>query len=161
MPLYGKFDGVTEVSCNRYVDWEASLYIWASNLVIGDWYYISVDNWGFGHRGTFSLCVDNVIDYDFYEGAITVPHTSDWCSLDAEYTTIGATPDLNAASCWNTNPNYNRWFKFQATTPEVTVTVKRGGALGTIRRINAAIWEVTALQKWRAIAMLAIMIMYL
>ena len=25
-------------------------------------------------RGTFTLCLDNTADYDFYEGAIEIPH---------------------------------------------------------------------------------------
>ena len=44
-------------------------------------------------------------------------------------------------SCWNTSPNYNRWFKFQATGPMAKITVRRGGVYGTIARINAAIWQ--------------------
>ncbi|MEZ5198094.1 MAG: hypothetical protein R2764_17400 [Bacteroidales bacterium] len=135
-------DGITEVACNRYVGDYDNVVVGFTNLTVGDWYYISVDNNYSGYRGTFTLCMDNTADYDFYEGAIEVPHSTDWCSADAEYTTIGATPDKNAASCWNTNPDYNRWFKFQATSPFVTLTIKRGGAFGTIRRINAAIWEV-------------------
>ena len=85
--------------------------------------------------------MDNSADYDYYEGAIEIPHEADWCSADAEYTTLGATADRNPAGCWNTNPNYNRWFKFEATSPFVTLTIDRGGAKGTIRRVNAAIWE--------------------
>ena len=67
--------------------------------------------------------MDDTVDYDYYEGAIEVPHQTGWCSPDAAYTTVGATPDRNAASCWNTNPDYNRWFYFVATSPFVTVTV--------------------------------------
>ena len=33
---------------------------------------------------------------DNYAFATVIPHTSDWCSADAAYTTIGATSDLNA-----------------------------------------------------------------
>ncbi|MBN2174467.1 MAG: T9SS type A sorting domain-containing protein, partial [Bacteroidales bacterium] len=113
-----------------------------TNLTVGNWYYISVDNNYSGYRGTFTLCIDNTADYDFYEGAFLLTDKTNWCSADAAYTTIGATPDKNAASCWNTSPNYNRWFKFQATaTGMITITVLRGGAYGTIRRINLALWE--------------------
>ncbi|MEZ5198092.1 MAG: hypothetical protein R2764_17390 [Bacteroidales bacterium] len=79
-------------------------------------------------------------DYDFYEG-LSKCHTVLIVLIDGEFSTIGATPDLNAAGCWNTSPNYNRWFKFQATSPFVTLTIKRGGTFGTILRIDAAIWE--------------------
>ena len=74
--------------------------------------------------------------------ATVIPHTDGWTSANAAYTTIGATADLNAASCWNTSPNYNVWFRFQATGTTARITVKRGGAFGTIARINAAIWQV-------------------
>ncbi len=134
-------DGTTEVACNRYVSQEDDVTVTATNLVPNNWYYVSVDNNGLGHRGTFTLCVNEGWDYDFYEGAIEVPHYSDWCSADAEFTTIGATPDKNAASCWNTSPNYNRWFKFQATVAEVNVMIDRGGGKGNIRGVNLALWE--------------------
>ena len=112
-----------------------------TNLTVGETYYIAVDNNYSAFRGTFTICMDNSADYDYYEGAIEIPHEADWCSADAEYTTLGATADRNPAGCWNTNPNYNRWFKFEATSPFVTLTIDRGGAKGTIRRVNAAIWE--------------------
>ncbi|MCD4729693.1 MAG: hypothetical protein K8R74_03765, partial [Bacteroidales bacterium] len=73
--------------------------------------------------------------------ATVVPHASNWCSADAAYTTLGATPDGNAGSCWNTSPDYNVWFRFIATTSEITVTVDRGGTKGTLQRANIAIWE--------------------
>ncbi len=133
-------DGTTEVECNRYVGVNDDVVVGFTNLTVGNWYYISVDNYYSGYRGTFTLCIDDDVDYDYYEGAIVVPH-ADWCSLDAEYTTIGATPDRNAASCWNTSPNYNRWFTFQATSPFINITVDRGGAQGSIRGVNLALWE--------------------
>ncbi len=134
-------DGVSQVACNRYVYNGDDVSVGFTNLTVGNTYYISVDNNYSGYRGTFTLCVDNTADYDFYEGAIQVPHMADWCSADAEYTTVGATPDKNAATCWNTNPDFNRWFYFVATSPFVNVTVDRGGAKGTLQRANVAIWE--------------------
>jgi hypothetical protein len=138
-------DGLTEVACNRYVNTDDDVTVGYTNLVVGNTYYISVDNNYSGYRGTFTLCMDNTADYDFYEGAIEVPHEEGWCSADAEFTTIGATADRNAAGCWNTSPDFNRWFWFEATTPFVTLTIDRGGSKGTIRRINAAIWEADGL----------------
>ena len=68
--------------------------------------------------------MDNTADYDYYEGAIELTDINNYCSANAQFTTIGATPDMNAASCWNTNPNYNRWFKFQASaTEKITLSV--------------------------------------
>jgi len=114
----------------------------STNLTVGDWYYIAVDNYHPSYRGAFTLCIDDAVDYDYYEGAIELTDITNWCSADAAYTTVGATPDLNAASCWNTSPNYNRWFKFQASgTEKVTFTIIRGGVYGNLRGINVALWE--------------------
>ncbi len=87
-----------------------------------NWYYISVDNYP-GRTGSFTLCVDDEVDYDFMEGAKVVPHTADWRSADAEYTTRNATPDRDKGDCWNTDENSNRWFTFTALKPTVTVDV--------------------------------------
>lgn len=85
--------------------------------------------------------MDDETSYDYYQGAKELGIIHDWSSEDAAYTTIGATADRNAASFWNTSPNYNRWHKFTATTSQVSMQVRRGGPYGNIRRINAAIWE--------------------
>ncbi len=60
--------------------------------------------------------------------AIVIPHSVTWVSADAEYLNNGATPDLNAASCWNTGPDYNVWFTFQAVSADIELTVDRGGS---------------------------------
>ncbi|MDY0082961.1 MAG: T9SS type A sorting domain-containing protein, partial [Ignavibacteriaceae bacterium] len=134
-------DGTTEVASNRYVSDNDNVYVGSVDLVPGNWYYISVDNNYANYRGTFTLCIDDDVDYDFYDGAQILTNLSDWSSDDAAYTTLGATADKNAASTWNTSPNYNRWFKFKATSDQINVIVKRGGDYGTIRRINVALWE--------------------
>ncbi len=134
-------DGTTQVDCNTYVNELDDVSIQSVSLVVGNWYYISVDNNLFSRRGTFSLLMEATVDYDYYEGAVTIPHTNGWTSANAAYTTIGATPDKLPGSCWNTLPDYNRWFKFQATGTIAKVTVRRGGVYGTIARINAALWE--------------------
>ncbi|MEX0982162.1 MAG: hypothetical protein WD577_13360 [Bacteroidales bacterium] len=134
-------DGTTELSCNRYVDNDDIVELDYEGLTPGNWYYFSVDNNYSGYRGTFTLALSDAVSYDYYEGAIELTDIHNWSSPDAAYSTLGATPDKNAASCWNTGPNYNRWFRFTATTPAINVEVRRGGSYGTIRRINAAIWE--------------------
>ncbi len=134
-------DGTTGLACHRYVYDNDNVFVQYLNLTVGDTYYIAVDNYGAGYRGSFTLTMDNTVDYDFYEGAITVQHQANWSSAQAAYTTIGATADRNAAGCWNTAPSYNRWFKFVATSPVVKLGIIRGGSYGSIRRINAAIWE--------------------
>ncbi len=135
-------DGVTEVSCNKYVYEEDNVIVQSLNLTPGQWYYISVDNDQAFSRGTFTLCLYDDVDYDFYEGAVDLTSFMNSCSDPGIYSTVGATPDRNSASCWNTLPNYNRWFKFQApATGQIKVEIKRGGANGDIRNLNVAIWE--------------------
>ena len=136
-------DGTTEVACNRYVDYHGTddVTVEAVWLTPGNVYYISVDNNYSSYRGTFTLCVDDSPSYDFYEGAIELTDLNNWCSGDAAYTTAGATSDKNAASCWNTSPNYNRWFKFTAISPTVDITVDRGGTKGTMQRAQLALWK--------------------
>ena len=136
----------TELSCVRY--WDSNYNDIALNyigLTPGDWYYISVDNY-VNRRGTFTLCVDDEVDYDFWEGAKVVPHTSDWRSIDAEYTTRNATPDRLAGDCWNTPVNSNRWFTFTALTPEATIEVLTGGVEGTMRYSYTALWDAAGTQ---------------
>ncbi len=134
-------NGTTQVVCKTYVNDFDEVIIQSMGLVTGNWYYLSVDNNYAGYRGTFSLLMETALDYDFYEGAIEIPHTDGWTSVNAAYSTIGATPDQLPGTCWNTSPNYNRWFKFQANGPMAKITVRRGGVYGTIARINAAIWQ--------------------
>ena len=134
-------DGVTEVASNRYVNNADDVSTTGLGLTPGDTYYISVDNDFSGYRGTFTLCLSDQADYDFFEGAIDVTSLINTCSSDAIYNTEGATADRNAASTWNTSPNYNRWFRFTApATGRLTVTVDRGGTKGDMLRTNVAIW---------------------
>jgi len=135
-------DGTTEVQCVRRVDATTDVQISTSSLTIGNTYYVSVDNYvGLGYRGTFTLCIDNTVTYDDYNGAITIVHSANNCSADAAYSTINATADLNKGSCWENGPNYNRWFKFVATTTNVTLDLKVGGSEGTMQHPNMALWE--------------------
>ena len=123
----------TQIGCASYSVQYSDLEIVAEGLINNNWYYISVDNYvGTGYSGTFSLCVDEKIDYDLKAGADTIPNISNWCSANAQYTTIGATADNLKGSCWPNGPNYNRWFKFQATsTLKATIKLKTGGAEGS------------------------------
>ncbi|HNP18635.1 MAG TPA: T9SS type A sorting domain-containing protein, partial [Fulvivirga sp.] len=133
-------DGVTPVSCNRYISDNDDVSVGSTTLTPTNTYYISVDNNYSGYRGSFKLCVTDDAAYNYYEGAVELTDLNNWCSADAEFTTSGADGDKSAASCWNTSPNYNRWFKFTAISPNATISVNRG-SLGTIRRINLALWQ--------------------
>ena len=136
-------DGITQVSCNRYVNDGDVVVVGSTSLTPGATYYISVDAQNAGYYGSFTLCVTDVVDYDYYEGAIEITNLNNWCSGDAVYTTIGGTTDKNRGSCWNTGATalYNRWFKFTAVTPNATIIVDRGGTKGTQQRTQVALWQ--------------------
>ncbi len=138
----------TQLGCARYSSTYSDIEIVAQGLTPGDWYYISVDNYtGTGYRGTFTLCVDETINYDLKAGAVEIPGISNWCSSDAAYTTVGATADELKGSCWNSGPNFNRWFKFQATaTGNATIQLKTGGAEGTLQYPFLALWDASNTQ---------------
>ena len=131
-----------ELSSVRYLSAYDDLVINKASLIPGKWYYISVDNYNStSYWGTFSLCISDTIDYDFKEGAKEINHSGTWCSNDAEYTTVGATPDRVKGSLWYNGPSYNRWFKFRATTEMVEVNLKTGGTEGTLRQPYLAIFN--------------------
>ncbi|OIP01433.1 MAG: hypothetical protein AUJ98_04635, partial [Bacteroidetes bacterium CG2_30_33_31] len=136
-------NGTTEISSKRYTNNSDIVVVEViSALTVGNWYYISVDNYYAPYQGSFTLCLeDNNISYDYYEGALDVSSLINSCSADAAYTTYNMTSDKNAASHWNTSPNYNVWFKFQATNTTMFVNVERGGTKGTIQGLNAALWQ--------------------
>ncbi|MBK9391778.1 MAG: hypothetical protein IPN68_16900 [Bacteroidetes bacterium] len=75
----------------------------------------------------------DVSDYNFKTGAKLLSAAAPWCSSNAQFSTIGATADEIKGTCWANGPNYNRWFKFQATTSDITVQLKTGGAEGTLQ----------------------------
>jgi hypothetical protein len=131
-----------EIACARYYAQYSDLTIGASNLTPGEWYFITVDNYAAdGYRGTFTLCITDDIDYDFKAGAIELTDLNNWCSADAAYTTINASADGIRGSCWNTGPNYDRWFTFVATTSDILIQLKTGGAEGTIQYPYIALWD--------------------
>ncbi|MFZ2904929.1 MAG: hypothetical protein WAZ98_01880, partial [Cyclobacteriaceae bacterium] len=69
------------------------------------------------------------------------------CSPDASYTTVAATADGAAGSCWSNGPNYNVWFKFTATASQyIKVQVKTGGSEGTMQNPFVALWDATLTQ---------------
>ncbi len=111
----------TELACGRYSPQLIPISIWGiPHLVleipiISRW--ITMDG-STGYRGTFTLCVDDEVDYDYPLGAVELTDLNNWCSPEAVYTTINATGDTLKGSCWTNGPNFDRWFKFQATTNE-------------------------------------------
>ena len=78
---------------------------------------------------------------DEFAGATTLIHSSNNCSANAAYTTVNATADGLTGSCWENGPNYTVWFKFVATSANVTLDLKVGGAEGTMQHPNMALWQ--------------------
>ena len=142
-PLLALWDSSgNEISSARYTIDYSDITVSGNALVPGNWYFISADNLAStGYRGTFTMCITDTLDYDFKEAAKVIPNIDDWCSGDGVYTTIGATPDRLKGAAWNTGPNFNRWFKFQATTNMVKAQVKTGGVEGSLRYPYIAIWD--------------------
>ncbi len=135
-------DGTTEVGCAAYSNANDDVTLNASGLTPGATYYISVDTFNGSNDGTFTLCISDNFDYDFYEGAYEITDLNGWCSADEEFTTKGATPDLNPGSCWNNGgPVQNRWFKFKAIHTDVSITVDIDGTKGDQRFTQLALWE--------------------
>ncbi len=79
---------------------------------------------------------------DDFTNPIDVTSLINACSADAQFSTLNATPDLNAGSCWAFGPNANVWFRFTATaTGTIQVNLDRGGIKGDLRFANMALWE--------------------
>ncbi|MDZ4716802.1 MAG: T9SS type A sorting domain-containing protein, partial [Cytophagales bacterium] len=133
----------TQLACSPYNSQQyGTMEFSYIGLTQGVTYYISVDNFvGVGYRGTFSLCLTDVPDYDYYQGATALTNLNNWCSANAAFTTVGASPDKNKGTCWNNGPNYNRWFKFVAVTANATIQVITGGANGTMQYGFLALWQ--------------------
>ncbi len=135
-------DGVTEIKSERYQTTTEDVILGVTSLTPGATYYISVDSFNTSTDGSFTLCLEDTVDYDFYEGAIDVTSLVNSCSANAIYTTIGATPDKNAGTNWNNSgPKFNRWFSFIASAGLINITVDRGGAKGSQRYTQLAVWE--------------------
>jgi len=87
-------DGITEIACVKRINATTDVQLSSASLVIGNTYYISVDNYvGAGYQGTFTICIDNTVTYDDIAGAITIVHSANNCSANAAYSTEFATAD--------------------------------------------------------------------
>jgi len=129
-----------EVGCADAANYySGTLTLTADTLIPGHTYYISVDDRT--THGTFSLCVNNKAGYDYQAGAKTLSHISSFCSSPAIYTNAYATADGNDPSCWTGGAGNNVWFKFTATTTDLTFDVKTGGTYGTMRGQQIAVWN--------------------
>ena len=128
------------VKCANAADYYAGiLSLQTDTLTTGNTYWISVDDRR--TNGTFTLAVDNHVDYDYKIGAVYLVDLTNWSSVDAEYDNVYATPDENAGSCWSGGVGNNVWFKFEASTPSIAISVITGGSKGTMRGQQIALWN--------------------
>lgn len=113
-----------------------------NTLTIGEWYYISVDNGANqGHRGSFTLCLDNETTYDFPSGAIELTDLNAYCSQLGEFTSQIGTADGSRPSQWNNGPNANVWFTFIAQGSTVSIDVKIDGSEGDLLYPKVALFK--------------------
>ncbi|MEO1053052.1 MAG: fibronectin type III domain-containing protein [Bacteroidota bacterium] len=68
----------------------------------------------------YSQVNDNFID------ATELTSIDNFCSAPGTFTTTGATPDEALPSNWTAGPHTNVWYKFTATTTEVSIRVEVG-----------------------------------
>ena len=134
-------DTSTQIVCARYGNNDDDIQISSDSIIPGQTYFLAIDVQSSGRRGTFSLCFDTLVTYDFYERAIDIDTLLGICSADAEYSTIGGSSDMNASSCWGESPLHNRWFKFTAPAGGFAdFTIDIGCVKGDQQRTYAAIW---------------------
>ena len=133
----------TEIACARYVTNQGIIILQTDQLIPLDDYYISVDDDLVS--GTFTLCLTNIMDYDFKDGALYISNTTGWCSADALYSNIFATDDFGMGSCWTSNNggNKNVWFRFTAATNFARIRVRTGTVYGTMQRQQLAVYDGT------------------
>lgn len=62
-------------------------------------------------------------------------------SAFAAFTNAYATADVQSGSCFSGSTGHGVWFKFRALYPDATITVKTGGAQGSIQNIEVALLD--------------------
>ncbi|HYC85131.1 MAG TPA: hypothetical protein VEB86_07905, partial [Chryseosolibacter sp.] len=129
-----------EVACQTYTGSAGDIVLEKIDLVIGEWYYISVStNYSSStEEGTFTLCANNLRPNDDKVAAWVLPNKTNWCSAPEAYNNISATPDGGSSTCGS--PENNVWFQFQASTQYIKVDVKTGTGEGTIQYPELALW---------------------
>ena len=131
-----------QLRCESYFNDTTNMRLQSVNLTVGDWYFVSVVDSRFFNGGSFTVCIDNKVDFDFFEGAHVLPHTGSFCSAPGEFTNLHATKDGPKPSCWG-SASRNVWFKFQALKPVARVILKTGstGGEGTISNLHGSLWD--------------------
>ena len=128
-----------EIGCSSWISTQGTIIMQLDTLTPGNQYWIAVDDDRVS--STFTICTDDLPDYDFKAGALEITDISNWCSPEEAYSNLWATDDESMASCWSGTENKNVWFKFQATTRFITVNLRTGNVYGDIRRPQMALWN--------------------
>ncbi len=132
-------DAFQEVACVGDLIDQGTTTMSMDSLTVGNWYYISVDDDYVS--GSFTICLSDQATYDFFGGALELQHDGG-CSADAAYSNLLATADRSMASCWtgvDPDDNKNVWFRFQAITTDVTLTLRNYSIYGNMRYPQAAL----------------------
>jgi len=83
----------------------------------------------------------DVRNHDQQSGAIWLTDLTGWCSSNAQFTNASATADGASPACWTGGTGNNVWFRFVAPASAVSVEVKTGGAFGSMRGQQIALWN--------------------
>ena len=135
-------ESLNELACVQYNDELEDIVLNYSELKEGKFYYFSVNNHNNSkYTGTFTLCLTDVESNDFAVGAIKLWSLDNWCSDNAEFTTVGGTPDGKMSSCIPQGPNFNKWFIFQAVNSEIEILAKTGAQFGTSKFPIMTLWD--------------------
>lgn len=147
-PMVALWDATqsTQLQCQNqqgYGNGSNSLSVSYQGLTPGATYYIEVDNYTpWGAKGTFDICLSDVPDYDYPEGAVDLTANFNHCSAIGAYSNTLATADGPKGSCWSGGPYNNRWFKFTATaTGFVNIRIKVSRPGETMRYAMVALWD--------------------
>lgn len=122
---------LTVLRCTKYYsNSHTALGLAYKGLTVNNTYYISVDS-DLAAEGRFGICLFDNIDNDFFEGATSLGDLSGWCSNalgeDNTFCTrdlIDQTGNISTPSCWTQSGGANRWYKFTASTPKVSIQLK-------------------------------------
>jgi len=101
------------------------------------WFYLQVGNQERSMASTGGIAPSN----DTKSGAIWLTDLYEDQSAFAVYSNENATSDAVYGSCFNSGSGQGVWFKFQALYSDATITVKTGGAKGTIQNLEIALFD--------------------
>lgn len=129
-----------ELVCAEFWTDTIDMKLQSVTLTTGDWYYVSINNRN-SVGGSFTICLDTLVDNDFVEGAIELPH-GNFCSANEAFNNDRATLDRPEAqpSCFG-SMSKNVWFKFQAVKPIARVVGRVADGEGSLRGMNMALMD--------------------